>query len=139
MADDAPVTVQVASDADIVRARQIGRQMASALGFSDTDLTLVATAISELARNITLYAGSGEIVLRVIADSRREGIEVVARDRGPGIEDIERAMQDGFTTGEGMGLGLPGARRLMDELTLVAPLGVGTTVTVRKWKYRRAV
>ena len=129
----------MASDADIVRARQIGRQMASALGFSDTDATLVATAISELARNITLYAGSGEIVLRVIADSRREGIEVVARDRGPGIEDIERAMQDGYTTGKGMGLGLPGARRLMDELTLVAPLGVGTTVTVRKWKYRRVV
>nr|WP_246345350.1 ATP-binding protein [Conexibacter arvalis] len=98
-----------------------------------TDLTLVATAISEIARNITAYAGSGEIVVRPVELNGAHGLEVVARDAGPGIADVERALQDGYTTGGGLGLGLPGARRLMDEFEIVSQPGVGTTVTMTKW------
>ena len=112
--------------------------MASELGFSSTDLTLVATAISEIARNIVLYAGEGEIRLRLLWDGWRDGLEVVAHDEGPGIADIDRAMQDHYSTGPGMGLGLPGSRRLMDEFEIVSEPGAGTTVTMRKWTRSRA-
>ena len=97
--------------------------MGAELGFSSTDLTLLATAISEVARNITTYAGEGEVALRVLEDGGRAGIEVVASDEGPGIADVELAMQDGYTTGNGLGLGLPGARRLVDEFELRTALG----------------
>lgn len=133
MAAAAEVRVAIASDDDAVAARQAGRRLAEALGLTTTDLTLVATAISEVARNITAYAGCGEIVVRRVELRGRRGIEVVARDDGPGIADVERAMQDGYTTGGGLGLGLPGARRLMDEFEIVSQPGVGTTVTMTKW------
>jgi serine/threonine-protein kinase RsbT len=129
-ADD--LCVPIASEVDIVVARQQGRNLAARLGFSHGDLALIATAISELARNIVTYARKGEIVLRLVEGSRR-GIMVVVRDQGPGIADVELAMQDGFSTGGGLGLGLPGARRLMDEFDIVSELGKGTTVTMKKW------
>jgi serine/threonine-protein kinase RsbT len=131
VADD--VRVAIRTDADVVTARQEARAMGSGLGFSSTDLTLLATAISEIARNITTYAGEGEVALRVLNDGARVGIEVVATDEGPGIDDVELAMQDGFTTGNGLGLGLPGTRRLVDEFELKTAPGGGTEVRLVKW------
>jgi serine/threonine-protein kinase RsbT len=131
------VRVGIASDDDVVAARQAGRRLAETLGIPRTDLTLVATAISEVARNITTYAGTGEIVVRAVEQNGRRGIEIVAHDEGPGIADIERALQDGFTTGGGLGLGLPGARRLMDEFFVTSRAGLGTTVTMMKWAPER--
>jgi len=130
------VHVAIASDSDVVTARQIAREMGGDLGFSSTDLTLLATAISEVARNITTYAGTGEVALRVLRDRDRgrEGIEVLASDDGPGIEDVELALQDGYTTGNGLGLGLPGARRLVDEFDLDTRPGEGTRVRLVKWR-----
>jgi serine/threonine-protein kinase RsbT len=131
VADD--VRVPIRTDADVVTARQEARSMGANLGFSSTDLTLLATAISEIARNITTYAGEGEVALRVLNSGGRTGIEVVATDNGPGIEDVELAMQDGFTTGSGLGLGLPGTRRLVDEFDLHTTPGGGTEVRLVKW------
>jgi serine/threonine-protein kinase RsbT len=127
------VAVPIRTDADIVSARQTGRRMATDLGFTAGQLTMIATAISELARNVVNYAGSGEVVLELREDGTRRGILVVARDDGPGIADVEAAMQDGFSTGGSLGLGLPGARRLMDEFDIVSAPGSGTTVTATKW------
>lgn len=120
-------------DVDIVTARQMGRQLAEKVGFRGSDLTLIATAISEVARNIVTYAGRGEIEIRRTQNGGREGILVIARDDGPGIADIELAMRDGYSTGRSLGLGLPGARRLMDEFEIQSELGKGTIVTMRKW------
>jgi serine/threonine-protein kinase RsbT len=125
--------VLVSTDTDIVLARQKGRALAVTLGFSASDATLVATAISELARNIVLYAGQGEIILKRLDHGDRTGVSVVARDEGPGIPDIDHAMQDGYSTSGRLGLGLPGVRRLMDEFEIVSEVGKGTCVTVRKW------
>ena len=125
--------VAVDRDVDIVEARQKGRELAARLGFSGGDLAMIATAISELARNIIEYADKGEIVLSVTQQGARQGIIVVARDEGPGIANIEQAMQDGFSTGKSLGLGLPGAKRLMDEFEIASELGKGTVVTMRKW------
>jgi serine/threonine-protein kinase RsbT len=125
--------VPVESDADIVTARQKGRELAAQAGFSGSDLTLIATAISEVARNIITYAERGEIALTIAQRGGRRGLVVVARDEGPGIADIEQAMQDGFSTGKSLGLGLPGARRLMDEFEIASAVGKGTTITMRKW------
>lgn len=127
-------TVPVNADIDIVTARQKGRELARDLGFTSTDLALIATAISELARNIILYANSGEIVLSVVENGTRQGLKVVARDDGPGIPDIERALEEGFSTSRSLGLGLSGVRRLMDEFDIVSEMGNGTTVTVKKWR-----
>ena len=127
------VRVPIDADADVVTARQRARAMGEGLGFGSTDLTLLATAISEVARNITAYAERGEICLRVVRSRGREGIEVVARDDGPGISDVELALQDGYTTGGGLGLGLPGARRLVDEFDIRTAPQTGTTVTLVKW------
>jgi serine/threonine-protein kinase RsbT len=127
------VRVAIRTDGDVVTARQEARSMGAGLGFSSTDLTLLATAISEVARNITAYAGEGEVSLRVVERAGRSGIEVVASDDGPGIDDVERAMQDGFTTGNGLGLGLPGTRRLVDEFDLRTAPGAGTTIRLIKW------
>ncbi len=124
----------VNADIDIVTARQKGRELARDLGFTSTDLALIATAISELARNIILYANSGEIVLSVVENGSRRGLKVVARDDGPGIPDIERALEEGFSTSRSLGLGLSGVRRLMDEFDIVSEVGNGTTVTVKKWR-----
>jgi serine/threonine-protein kinase RsbT len=126
--------VPVSHDGDIVAARQKGRDLAMQIGFTGSDLTLIATAISEIARNIVVYAQRGEISLGIVEREGRRGILVVARDDGPGIPDIERAMADGYSTGNSLGLGLPGARRLMDEFEIVSAVGGGTTVTMRKWK-----
>ena len=120
-------------DVDIVEARQKGRELAASLGFSGGDLAVIATAISELARNIIEYADKGEIVLSATQQGARHGIVVVARDEGPGIPNIEQAMQDGFSTGKSLGLGLPGAKRLMDEFEIASELGKGTTITMKKW------
>jgi len=126
--------VSIDCDADIVSARQKGRELASQCGFPTTDLAVIATAISELARNIVRYAVHGEVVLRLLETNGRRGIEVMATDDGPGIPDVALAMQDGYSTSGGLGLGLPGTRRLMDEFELKSDFGKGTKVTVRRWK-----
>ncbi len=128
------VSVAIEREADIVLARQAGRQLAAALGFSTTDQTLIATAISEVARNIVVYALQGEIVLTQAADGGRVGIQVMAVDQGPGIDNKDMAMRDGYSTKNSLGLGLPGARRLMDDFNLHSEVGRGTTVTMKKWK-----
>jgi serine/threonine-protein kinase RsbT len=127
------IRVAIRTDADVVTARQEARTMGAALGFSSTDLTLLATAISEIARNITTYAGEGEVALRVRREAGRAGIEVEATDDGPGIVNVELAMQDGYTTGNGLGLGLPGTRRLVDDFELDTTPGAGTRIRMVKW------
>ncbi len=127
------IHVPISSDADIVIARQQGRALAERIGFTGSNLAVVATAISEVARNIVEYAKRGEIVLKAVNQGGRQGLSVVARDQGPGIPDIALAMQDGYSTAKGLGLGLPGARRLMDEFEIVSKVGRGTTVTMKKW------
>jgi len=128
------IRVGINSDQDIVVARQKGRVLASELGFSSGDATLIATAISELARNIVSYARTGEIKLKAIQGSSRIGILVVASDAGPGIIDIRQALRDGFSTSGSLGLGLPGVRRLMDEFEITSRPGKGTMVMVKKWR-----
>jgi serine/threonine-protein kinase RsbT len=132
---DDEVRIPVHIDADIVAARQTVRGLATQVGFTATDLTLIATAVSEVARNIVRFASQGEVVVEVVAEPR-PGIQVIARDTGPGIADVEQAMADGFSTYHGLGLGLPGARRLMDEFAVVSEPGRGTTVTMTKWLQR---
>ena len=128
------IHVSIGSDADILAARQKGRNLAAELGFSITGLVMVATSISELARNIVLYAGQGEIVLTAATDDRgHSGIVVVARDEGPGIGDVNRAMQSGYSTSGSLGLGLPGVKRLMDDFQILSEVGKGTVVTAKKW------
>jgi serine/threonine-protein kinase RsbT len=133
----AETCIPIASDLDIVQARQTGRTEASKLGFSSTDLTLIATAISELARNIVMYARKGEIVVRLVRSGEKHGIIVIARDKGPGIADIRQTLQDGYSTSRSLGLGLPGVRRLMDEFEIESQIGVGTVVTIKKWTTAR--
>ena len=128
------IHVSINSDQDIVAARQKGRTLAAALGFSSGDATLIAAAISELARNIVTYAKSGEIQLIELNGSTRQGIQVVARDEGPGIADIQQALRDGFSTSGSLGLGLPGVKRIVDEFEIVSGEASGTTVTAKKWK-----
>jgi RNA polymerase sigma factor (sigma-70 family) len=130
--DDA-VRVAVRTDADVVAARQAAREVATRLEFSTTDVTLIATAVSEIARNIVRFADSGEVVVTELHEPRT-GISIVARDAGPGIPDVDQALQDGYSTYRGLGLGLPGARRLMDEFAVVSEIGRGTTVTMTKWR-----
>jgi serine/threonine-protein kinase RsbT len=132
-------TFEILNDADTVAARAAGRELAAELGFSRTDATLVATAISELARNIVVHAGSGEIELRSLDDHDENGLVVVARDSGPGIPDVRLALEDGWGSADGLGLGLPGARRLMDEFEIDSEPGKGTTVTMKKWRARDPV
>jgi len=128
------IQVPIKLDQDIITARQKGRSLAIALGFSSADAIMIATAISELARNIVTYARRGELRITVIYEHARTGIQLVARDNGPGIPDINQALRDGFSTSGSLGLGLPGVRRLMDEFECISEVGRGTTVTARKWK-----
>ena len=128
------ITVPITSDRDIVTARQRGCALAAQLGYSPTDATLIATAISELARNIVLYANRGEIVVASSGDGRKPRIVVVARDEGPGIADVPRAIAGGHSDSGGLGLGLAGVRRLMDEFEISSEPRKGTTVTVKRWK-----
>ena len=130
--------IPVSSEIDIVTARQKGRQMAAPLGFSNTELTLIATAISEVVRNIVEYARSGELCLDIVREGDRRGIVVTAQDRGPGIPNIKLAMQDGYSTGKSLGLGLPGAKRLMDEFEIESEVGRGTKITMKKWVQKNA-
>jgi serine/threonine-protein kinase RsbT len=134
MAPAPEIGVAINSDQDIVLARQKGRAKAIELGFSSGDATLIATAISELARNIVAYAGKGRITLKVVNGLNRQGISVVASDEGPGIPDVRQALRDGFSTSGSLGLGLPGVRRLMDEFEITSQPGRGTTVVVKKWR-----
>ncbi|PYV19023.1 MAG: ATP-binding protein [Acidobacteria bacterium] len=112
----------------------MGRALAAQMGFGPSVSTVVSMAISELARNIVSYAKRGEIVLKPTNSNGRVSIEIVAHDEGPGIANVTQAMQDGFSTSGGLGLGLPGVKRLMDEFEIVSEVGRGTTVKVRKWK-----
>jgi serine/threonine-protein kinase RsbT len=125
--------VDVNNSDDIVAARQAGHELARQLGFSLTDVTMIATAISEVARNITSYAGRGEVRVGLQYRDGRQALVVRAEDDGPGIVDIERALEDGYSTGRGLGLGLPGARRLMDRLIVESAPGKGTVVEMWKW------
>ena len=133
MVGEAPERIAIESDADVVTARQRARALAISLDMPSTVQTLLATAISEIARNITAYATRGEVRLDVVQEAGRRGIRVVAVDEGPGIEDLEKALTDGYTTGGGLGLGLPGARRLVDEFDIQTAPGQGTRVTLVKW------
>jgi serine/threonine-protein kinase RsbT len=134
VADEHESVIRIESDADVVTARQRARALAGEVDLTSTDQTLLATAISEVARNITTYAKRGEVVLRIVSDGHgRRGIQVVARDEGPGIENLERALQDGYSSGEGLGLGLPGARRLVDDFRIESAPGQGTRVTLVMW------
>ena len=128
------VTVPIHSHQDILEARTRGRELSAELGFSSIDCTLIATAISELARNIVLYAQTGEIRLRSDRRIGYTGIVITASDHGPGIRDVRSALQDGFSTSHGLGLGLPGVKRIMDEFEIESKPKQGTVVTVRKWK-----
>jgi anti-sigma regulatory factor (Ser/Thr protein kinase) len=125
--------VPIASDADMVPARAKARALAEELGFSRTDATLIATAVSEIARNIVSHAGLGEIEMTPIIEPDRRGLRVVASDEGPGIRDIELALEQGYTSRRGLGLGLSGARRLMDDFEIASNSG-GTRVTMTKWR-----
>jgi serine/threonine-protein kinase RsbT len=130
----AEARVPINSDIDIVHARQTGRAFAAQLGFTGGDLTLIATAVSELARNIVEYARRGEIIFRSIQVGGKQGISIIAHDEGPGILDVSQAMQDGYSSRRSLGLGLPGTRRIVDEFEIASHIGQGTTVTIRKWK-----
>ncbi|MFE1592512.1 ATP-binding protein [Nocardia sp. NPDC058705] len=127
------VAIAVKVSEDIVTARQAGSELAGDLGFTLTDRTMISTAISEIARNITSYAGSGEIRLLIDLREGRRALVIQAEDQGPGIRDIPRALEDGYSTGRGLGLGLPGARRLMDRLTIDSAPGRGTLIEMWKW------
>jgi len=131
---DGEIKVSITSDQDIVQARQKGRALAMEMGFGSGDATLIATAISELARNIVSYARRGQISLKVVDGGGRYGLSIIASDEGPGIPDIRQALRDGFSTSGSLGIGLPGVRRLMDEFEITSQPGQGTTVAVKKWK-----
>jgi serine/threonine-protein kinase RsbT len=130
------VRVPINADADLVAARAEGRAMAERLGFSRPDPTLIATAISAVARNIVVHVGHGELVLRPFEETDRYGLVVIASDDGPGIRDVEAAVRDDYSGRGGLGLGLPGARRLMDDFEIVSGPDTGTTVTMKKWRFR---
>jgi serine/threonine-protein kinase RsbT len=127
------IKLTIKSDEDVLNARQKGRALAAQLGFSSVDLTLIVTAISEIARNIASYAQQGEMVLRLVQQGARKGIVVITCDQGPGIPDLDSAMQDGYSTSGSLGLGLPGAKRLMNDFEITSTVGKGTCVTMKKW------
>jgi anti-sigma regulatory factor (Ser/Thr protein kinase) len=131
-----PVSVEIRSDSDLVTARAQARRLAETLGFSRTDATLIATAVSEIARNIIVHAGAGELRMTPLYGDSKHGLRVVASDHGPGMRDADAALEDGFAGRGGLGLGLPGVRRLVDEFSIETELGEGTTVTLVKWRIR---
>jgi len=132
---DDETRVPIRGEPDILAARRAARELATRLGFSDIQLIEIATAISEIARNTLVYAREGEMRVAVVRQGRLIGVRVVASDRGPGIPNITAAMGDGFSTGGGLGLGLPGAKRLMDAFDISSTPGVGTTITMTKWRH----
>jgi serine/threonine-protein kinase RsbT len=125
--------IPVTSAADIVMARQKGRVMALELGFEGVEATMIAAAISEVSRNMVEYAKGGEIILQSNRNGAKNGLRVVARDQGPGIPDVAQALQYGFSTRKGLGVGLPGAKLLMDDFDIVSKMGAGTIITMTKW------
>lgn len=129
------VHVKIDSLADIVAARQHARTIAAEAGFSVCDSTLITTAISEMTRNILEYAHHGEVTIALLKNGAKAGVKIVARDQGPGIADIAQVMQDGYSSRKGMGIGLPGTKRLMDEFEIKSKIGNGTTVTMKKWNH----
>lgn len=135
---DTDTNTAINSAVDIVTARQRGRALALELGFNGADVTLIAAAISEVARNIVDHAKKGEILMSPIMvgsnGSGKTGIQIIARDEGPGIRDVAQAMQYGYSTRKGLGVGLPGAKWLMDEFDIASEVGRGTTITMKKWK-----
>ena len=126
--------LELRAESHIVTARRAVRDAASSLGFGVTDITRIVTAASELARNIFKYAGTGILRWRIMENNGASGIELKFEDHGPGIPNIEQAMSEGYSSSGGLGMGLPGAKRLMDELEIQSAVGQGTTVTVRKWR-----
>jgi serine/threonine-protein kinase RsbT len=130
------VVVEINADSDLVTARAEARALALRLGFSRTDATLIATAVSEIGRNIVVHVGEGRLTMRPIYEDHRFGLVVVADDGGPGIRDVEAALAEGNAARGGLGLGLPGARRLMDEFEVACGTERGTTVTMTKWRIR---
>ena len=134
MTDSDNKQIEIRSEEDIVTARQIGRDIAKEIGFRLVETTQIATAISELARNILIYAQKGIVTIKIVSQNNDiKGMEIVAQDTGPGIEHVEWVMRDGYSTSKGLGLGLPGTKRLMDEFFLESEPGRGTTVRVEKW------
>jgi anti-sigma regulatory factor (Ser/Thr protein kinase) len=133
---DDEVRVVIESDSDLVDARAAARDLAARLGFSRTDATLIATAISEVARNIVVHVGHGAILMRPLYEDSRYGLEVVAEDKGVGIRDVQAALEDGYAGRGGLGLGLSGARRLMDDFEIETGADRGTRVTMKKWRLR---
>ena len=133
----AELQLPIAGEQDIVAARQAAREMAKRLGFGMVDQSRIATAVSELTRNIVRYAtdGRGRVVIREVASpAGRAGLEIVVADDGPGIADVSEALREGVTSGPGLGMGLPGTKRLMDEMEIDSALGRGTTISIRKWQ-----
>ena len=133
MSNDIILKIDITSDLDVLTSRKIVRDECQSIGFSITDITRIVTAASELARNIFLYAGKGTMELKRVEREGGKGIELIFEDEGPGIEDFESSMQNGFEKFNGMGLGLRGAKRLMDEMEIISEIGKGTKITVKKW------
>lgn len=126
-------SVEIITEWDIVAARQLGRNEAKKAGFGTVDQARITTAISELARNIYLYAGKGRIEIERVSEGGAFGIKIIASDEGPGIPDLRKVMEDGFSTSGGLGAGMPGVKRLMDEFKVSSEPGVGTIITTKKW------
>ena len=126
-------SVEIYTEWDVVAARQLGRDEAKSSGFGTVDQARITTAISELARNIYLYAGTGKIEIRRLHDGVKKGMMIISSDNGPGIPDVRKVMEDGFTTSGGLGAGMPGVQRLVDEFKIETEVGVGTTITAIKW------
>lgn len=126
-------SVDIITEWDIVAARQLGRNEAKEVGFGTVDQARITTAISELARNIYLYAGKGKITIERVTDGAIKGIIIISADQGPGIADLRKVMEDGYTTSGGLGAGMPGVKRLMDDFKVETEVGVGTTITATKW------
>jgi len=123
----------IRSSADIVLARQQARELATEAGFSACDSTLITTALSEIARNVLEYAQHGTVTMSILKNGRKSGVKIIVDDGGPGIADIGQVMKDGYSSGRGLGIGLPGTKRLMDEFEIRSRIGTGTTVTMKKW------
>lgn len=128
-----PIVIDINNEFDIVLARQKGREVSKELQFGVVDQSRITTAISELARNIYLYAGSGKITISILEENGKQGIHICATDKGPGINDVRMVLQDGYSTSGGLGAGLPGVRRLMDSFDIDSMPGTGTTINISKW------
>ncbi len=125
--------IEIRTEEDIVTSRSAAKDMAREIGFGIVDQTKIATTISELTRNVVKYADEGLMVIVILNDMRRIGIEIIVEDRGPGILDINQALQEGYSSGRGLGMGLSGAKKLMDKFEVESTLGKGTRVVVQKW------